>query len=60
MKLAIALRYLAGGSQLDLRLIYHVSSCYVYKCVWAVVDANRDQSPRPKKCERGPRSTKKG
>ena len=39
MKLAIALRYLAGGSHLDLRLIYHVSSCYVYKCVWAVVDA---------------------
>ena len=38
-KLAIALRYLAGGEVIDLRLIYHVSHCYVYKCVWAVVDA---------------------
>ena len=39
VKLAIALRYLAGGSHLDLRLIYHVSSSYVYTCVWLVVDA---------------------
>ena len=39
VKLAIALRYLAGGSHLDLRLIYHVSSSFVYSCVWLVVDA---------------------
>tara|TARA_B110000046_G_scaffold177123_1_gene203556 strand:+ start:224 stop:1549 length:1326 start_codon:yes stop_codon:yes gene_type:complete len=38
-KLAIALRYLAGGSPLDLRLIYAVSKSYVYDCVWLVVDA---------------------
>ena len=37
--MAIALRFLAGGSPLDLRLIYHVSKSYVYDCVWAVVDA---------------------
>ena len=39
VKLAIGLRYLAGGDPLDLFLIYHVSLGYVYKCVWAVVDA---------------------
>ena len=39
VKLALALRYLAGGSPLDLRLLYHVSKSYVYKCVWLVVDA---------------------
>ena len=33
VKLAIALRYLAGASHLDLRLIYHVSTSYLYKCV---------------------------
>ena len=38
-KLAMALRYLAGGSPLDLRLIYAVSKSYVYDCVWLVVDA---------------------
>jgi hypothetical protein len=43
VKLAIALRYLAGGSHLDLRLLYHVSSSFVYKCVWAVVDAINDK-----------------
>jgi hypothetical protein len=30
VKLAIALRYFAGGSPLDLRLIYHVSHDYYY------------------------------
>ena len=38
-KLAMALRYFAGGDPQDLFLIYHVSLGYVYKCVWAVVDA---------------------
>lgn len=38
-KLAMGLRYLAGGSPLDLELIYHVTKNYVYKCVWKVVDA---------------------
>ena len=33
VKVAIALRFLAGGSPLDLRLIYHVSKSYVYECV---------------------------
>ena len=39
VKLAIALRYLAGGDPLDLKLIYHVSKSYVMDCVWRVVDA---------------------
>ena len=38
-KLAMALRYLAGASPLDLELIYMVSKSYVYDCVWKVVDA---------------------
>jgi hypothetical protein len=38
-KLAIALRFLAGGSPLDLRLIYCVSKSYVYHCIWLVIDA---------------------
>lgn len=38
-KVAIALRFLAGGSPLDLKLIYDVSISYVYYCVWLVVDA---------------------
>ena len=39
VKLAIGLRYLAGGDPLDLFLIYNVSLSYVYKCIWAVVEA---------------------
>ena len=39
VKLAIALRFFAGGSPLDLKLLYHVSKGYVYQCVWRVVDA---------------------
>ena len=38
-KVAMALRYLAGGSPLDLKLIYDVSKSYVYHCLWLVVDA---------------------
>jgi hypothetical protein len=38
-KLAIALRYFAGGSPLDLELIYHVVKSSVMNCVWLVVDA---------------------
>ena len=45
VKLAIALRYLAGGDPLDLRLLYHVSKSYVYKCVWLVCDAIRRKIP---------------
>ena len=39
VKLAIGLRYLAGGDPQDLFLIYCVSLSYVYKCIWAVVEA---------------------
>ena len=39
VKLAIALRFLAGGSPLDLKLIYHVSTSFVYDSIWLVVDA---------------------
>ena len=38
-KLAIGLRFLAGGDPLDLKLIYDVSKDYIYKTVWQVVDA---------------------
>ena len=38
-KLAIGLRFLAGGHPLDLKLIYDVDRSYVYTCVWMVVDA---------------------
>lgn len=38
-KLAIALRFMAGGDVLDLQLIYDVSKDYVYSCLWCVVDA---------------------
>jgi hypothetical protein len=39
VKLAIGLRYLAGGDPQDLFVTYSVSINYVYKCVWAVIDA---------------------
>ena len=39
VKLAIGLRYLAGGDPQDLFLIYCVHLSYVYQCVWSVVDA---------------------
>ena len=38
-KLAMALRFMAGASPLDLELIYMVSKNYVYSCIWLVVDA---------------------
>ena len=37
VKLAMALRFLAGGSPLDLKLIYHVSRSFVYDSIWLVV-----------------------
>ena len=39
VKLAIALRFYAGGAVLDLMFIYHVSKSFVYDCVWLVSDA---------------------
>jgi hypothetical protein len=45
VKLAMALRFLAGGSPLDLKLIYYVSYSYVYDCVWLVVDAVNKHLP---------------
>jgi hypothetical protein len=47
VKLAIGLRYLAGGDPQDLYLIYCVSLSYVYKCVWAVVEAVNHGASRP-------------
>jgi hypothetical protein len=44
-KLAMALRFLAGGSPLDLKLIYDVSKSYVYHCVWLVVAAVNKKLP---------------
>ena len=39
VKLAVTLRFLAGGMVEDLRMIYHMSKAYVYECVWCCVDA---------------------
>ena len=38
-RLAVALRYLAGGDPLDLKIIYDMSKEMVMRCVWKVVDA---------------------
>ena len=38
MRLAIALRYFAGGSPLDIMLIHGVSFSSVFTSVWGVVD----------------------
>ena len=38
-RLAVALRYFAGGDPLDLMLIYGMSKTMVMRCVWRVVDA---------------------
>lgn len=38
-KLAVALRFLAGGQMLDLSVIYKLSIAMCYHCVWLVVDA---------------------
>jgi DDE superfamily endonuclease len=39
LRIRIALRYLAGGSPLDIALVHGVSHCEVIKCVWMVIDA---------------------
>ena len=44
-KVAIGLRFMAGGDPLDLQLIYDVSKPYVYKCVWMFVDAVNRRLP---------------
>ena len=42
--LAVTLRFLAGASPLDLRLIYGIASKDgVYRCIWRVVDAVNQQ-----------------
>jgi hypothetical protein len=38
-RLAVALRFLAGGMALDLSIIYHISLAEVYSTIWRVVDA---------------------
>ena len=38
-KLAVCLRFLAGGQVLDLKLIYHLSESECYHCIWLGVDA---------------------
>ena len=38
-KLAVCLRFLAGGQVLDLQLIYHLSKSECYNCVWLGIDA---------------------
>ena len=39
MRLAVTLRYCAGGQVLDLALIYHISKKEVYKSLWRTIDA---------------------
>ena len=39
VRLAVALRYFAGGDVLDLKLIYCMSKTAVMTCIWEVVDA---------------------
>ena len=46
-KLALCLRFMAGGDPLDLKLIYKVDISYVYKCVWMCVDAINDAFKMP-------------
>ena len=38
-KLAAALRWFAGGSYLDIRLVHSMSVAKMYQCVWKTVDA---------------------
>ena len=38
-KLAAAIRWFAGGSYLDIRLVHAMSMEQMYACVWAAVDA---------------------
>ena len=44
-KLAMGLRFMAGGDVHDLKYIYDVSWAYVYKCLWLVVDAINKHIP---------------
>ena len=39
VRLAVALRYFAGGDPLDLKLIYCISKTQVYRTIWQVVDS---------------------
>ena len=39
VRLAVALRYFAGGDPLDIALVYHITPCVVHESVWIVVDA---------------------
>ena len=39
VRLAVTLRYLAGGSYIDLRQLYKISKTEVFHCVWKTVDA---------------------
>ena len=38
-RLAIAIRYFAGGDPLDLAVVFKVTGCLVYSTIWKVVDA---------------------
>ena len=42
-RLAVALRYFAGGDPKDLMLIYDMSKCQVMRCIWCAVDAINEQ-----------------
>eukprot|EP00965_Chrysotila_dentata_P122423 4046100-Pleurochrysis_carterae.AAC.1 len=39
VRLAVSLRYFAGGDTLDLMLIYSLSRGEVYSCIWTVMDS---------------------
>ena len=39
VRLAVALRYFAGGDPLDLKLIYCIGKTQVYRTIWQVVDS---------------------
>ena len=41
LRLSIALRYFAGGSPHDLKLIHGVSMATVFRSIWGVVDVNK-------------------
>ena len=38
-RLAVGLRYFAGGCPLHLSLIYKISKAHVFRCIWLAVDA---------------------
>ena len=47
VKLAITLRFMAGGEVVDLKEIYRVDRSYVYTCLWQCVDAINDTFKKP-------------